>query len=285
MAKTKTETRGGRPDTAFQLRKDGKPTRESNSRVHLLGPGKVCDTEARGHSRPRGMSPAKIVVDASEGFIPLWTKGTILRWRFRERSMQHFANPAAAKNGIRKLLGESLLEWGKASPVKFKEDDDLWDFEVVMRKSDDCDASGCTLASAFFPDGGRHQLVFYPMMFTQTKKEQVETLVHELGHIFGLRHFFAQIEEEEWPSEIFGKHRKFSIMNYGELSRLTDADRSDLTRLYKQAWSGALTEINGTPIRLVKPYSTLAANRPGGVFAMDAVPQPRAASVAVEVYD
>ena len=45
--------------------------------------------------------------------------------------------------------------------------------------------------------------------------EQVETLVHEIGHVFGLRHIFALISETEWPAEIFGKQVKFSIMNYG----------------------------------------------------------------------
>jgi len=87
----------------------------------------------------------------------------------------------------------------------------------------------------------------------------VETLIHEIGHIFGLRHFFANISEKEWPSEIFGTHSKFSIMNYGEHSMLTHDDRDDLRRLYELAWRGALTHINGTPIQLVRPFNTLAS--------------------------
>jgi hypothetical protein len=73
-----------------------------------------------------------------------------------------------------------------------------------MRTGDNCTPSGCVLASAFFPDSGRHQLVLYPKMFSQSKKEQIETLIHEIGHIFGLRHFFANVSETVWPSEIFG---------------------------------------------------------------------------------
>ena len=225
--------------------------------VHQIARGKiVCDTDARGHETPRALSPTRIVVEASEGFVPLWAKNSTLRWRFREQSMKFFANPASAKAEIRKLLGEAVLAWGDAAPVKFTEKNDAYDFEIVVRKADDCDINGCVLASAFFPDAGRHKLTIYPQMFSQSRTEQVETLIHEIGHVFGLRHFFADISETDWASEIFGKHNKFSIMNYGNLSMLTSDDKKDLKRLYTLAWTNELTDINGTPIRFVKPFHT-----------------------------
>jgi len=222
--------------------------------VHRLGESIICETEDAGSATPRGLSPFEIVLDASEGFIPLWAPDTTLRWRFRESSLARFENPQAVRAKVEQLLGEALLEWGDAAPVKFAQRDDAWDFEIVVRESDNCNRMGCVLASAFFPDAGRHELFIYPKMFTQVRREQVETMVHEIGHIFGLRHFFAQISESQWASVVFGEHSKFSIMNYGELSQLTDADKSDLKRLYSMVWSGELTEINGTPIRLVRPY-------------------------------
>jgi hypothetical protein len=262
MARTTTRKRptsksaGAGP---FKLREPNEAAREAEPLVHVIRKGVRCDTETRGHGTPRGRSPLEIVVDASEGFIPLWAKGTTLRWRFRESSLQSFQNPEAAKAGIEKLLGEAILAWGDAAPVKFAKRDDSWDFEIVMRQGDDCNISGCVLASAFFPDAGRHKLLLYPKMFTQDKKEQVETLIHEIGHAFGLRHFFAQVSETAWPSRIFGKHNKFSIMNYGKDSKLSKADRADLSKLYQRAWAGQLTQINGTPIRFVKPFHTIGA--------------------------
>jgi hypothetical protein len=89
-------------------------------------------------------------------------------------------------------------------------------------------------------------------MFAYRKADQVETMAHEFGHIFGLRHYFA--EDEPWPAEIFGTHSKFSIMNYGGLSMLTKVDRNDLITLYDQVWSGKLKNINGKPIRQVKAF-------------------------------
>ncbi len=266
----------------FQRRKAGKAGRKEEAQVHIYGRGFRCDTDSRGHALPRGLSTFEIVLDASEGFIPLWAKDTTLRWRFREHSLNFFDRPAAAKTAIRKLLADSILAWGDAVPVKFAERTDNWDFEIVMRQGDDCDNTGCTLASAFFPDSGRHKLVLYPQMFSLSREEQVETLIHEIGHAFGLRHFFANISETEEASVIFGTHKPFSIMNYGNKSHLTDADRADLRRLYQKVWSGQLTKINGTPIRLVRPFHTLSSVS-GSMVAVSqpqpAQPQPMAALV------
>ena len=113
--------------------------------------------------------------------------------------------------------------------------------------------NGCTLAAAFFPDAGRHELEIYPTMFEQSESEQIATLAHEFGHVFGLRHFFAQIEEKRWKSQIFGAHKPFTIMNYGAKSKLTATDRADVRKLYDKVWARELTAINGTPVKLVKP--------------------------------
>ncbi|MBM3563319.1 MAG: matrix metalloproteinase-11 [Alphaproteobacteria bacterium] len=227
----------------------------SKPEVHIFGNGFVCDTDTRGHSRPNGRTLAELVVDASEGFVPLWAKDVTLRWRFQERSLNFFQDPAGAKAAIRKLLGEAILAWGDAAPVKFSQRSDAWDFEIVVRDGDRCSVDGCVLASAFFPDAGRHELRIYPKMFSLSREEQVETIVHELGHVFGLRHFFANISEKDWPAQIFGVHSAFSIMNYGNKSMLTADDRKDLKTLYQAVWSGQLDKINGTPVRLVKPFS------------------------------
>ncbi len=240
----------------FQRRGTGEPFAVAEQGTHKLGPKVACDTDRKGFATPNNLSPTEIVLDASEGFVPLWAKGVTLHWRFNEASMGYFQNPEAAKNAIRQLFSEAVLAWGDAAPIKFKETDDVWDFQIVMRSADNCNGGGCVLASAFFPDAGRHDMVMYPRMFTQVRKEQVDTIIHEIGHTFGLRHFFAAVRESAFPSEVFGTHSRFSIMNYGALSELTETDKSDLKNLYQLAWSGELTEINGTPIRFFEPYHT-----------------------------
>lgn len=222
--------------------------------VHVVAPGIICRTEARAERRSR----ERIVLDATDGFIPLWAKDQVLHWRFHEASLRRFRDPQALKTTVRSLFAEAVMAWGLAVvPIRFVERSDNPDFEIVVEVHEDCTPQGCVLASAFFPDTGRHTLRLYPTMFDQPQQEQVETMAHELGHVFGLRHFFAPELETAWPAVIFGDHEPFSIMNYGAESTLTDTDRQDLTTLYQAVWQGQLTAVNGTPIQLVKPYHTL----------------------------
>ncbi|WP_129421136.1 reprolysin-like metallopeptidase [Rhizobium leguminosarum] len=223
--------------------------------THVYHGGACCETDGMGFALPNNRSITEIVVDATQGFIPLWDSNVTLNWRFQDASLQQFVDPEAVKAYLRTLLGETLLAWKTAVPIKFSETSAPWDFEIVVRAQDNCSAFGCTLARAFFPDAGQHELVLFPKMFEQVRNEQIETLAHELGHVFGLRHFFAKVSETGSASEIFGTHEPLSIMNYGEESKLTTTDMDDLTRLYREAWSGSLTEINGTPIRLMRPFS------------------------------
>jgi len=45
-------------------------------------------------------------------------------------------------------------------------------------------------------------------------------------------------------------------MNYGTDSAMGAADIRDLKLLYQAVWSGRLRVINGTPVRLFRPFST-----------------------------
>ena len=229
--------------------------------VHVYGhlkDGKgriICATEEAGVARNRHVHRNQIVVGVGN-LIPLWAANVTLYWRFNPTSFNDLPD---AKTKIRSLISTALGDWEDARPVNFTERDEGWDFEVVLRNAADCDATGCVLASSFFPDAGRHKLYLYPTMFEQDEDEQVKTLIHEFGHVFGLRHFFAPLSETDSKSEIFGTNVKFSIMNYGSDSMLTAADKADLKTLYVQARSGELRAINGTPIHLMRPFSSIGS--------------------------
>jgi len=224
--------------------------------------GQKCVTESRfaplEWAAPREGVQPEVVVDVSGDRIPLWAPGTTLNWRFDDRSLRRHDDAEAMKRRVRTLFREAIAAWKTAAPVRFQESTRGWDFEIEVRKRSDCDDDGCTLASAFFPSPERQKLLIFPTIFEYDRREQVATLVHELGHIFGLRHFFARTapDERRFPSLIFGKHSSFTIMNYGSRSRLTAADRRDVARLYEAAWSADAEARIGRQVRLVHaPHS------------------------------
>ncbi|KAG0097703.1 hypothetical protein BGZ93_002141 [Podila epicladia] len=220
---------------------------------HVFRKG-LCVTGGRAHN----FSPLEHRI-GTHGLIPLWEKDVTLRYRFNQHTLRQSGK---SKEDILTLFNKGVKLWGDAVPVKFIEDEDAWDFEFVVRNSNECSEDGCVLASAFFPGGGQQQFVIYPIMFSQSKTEQKEAVAHELGHVFGLRHWFAKDVNKasgwSWRSEVFGSEDPVTIMNCNEMSTLTEADKEDLKELYRQARSGVLKHINRTPIVLFKPFSAHA---------------------------
>ena len=221
-----------------------------------------CKTDTVGYPNPADRSSLLEIrvgditgTTVNTGIIALWQRNMILRYRFNRESMLRMRNPERVMARVRELFAAGIELWGDAAPIRFAERPDAPDFEFEVRNADDCNPFGCVLAEAFLPDHGVHKFILYPEMFRQNENEQVETMAHEIGHIFGLRHFFANTREQNVPSELFGRDSRFTIMNYGDDSYMTDDDKRDLRTLYEEVWSGRRTDINRTPIRLMSPFS------------------------------
>src|SRR5690242_21278604 len=99
-------------ENALRTKDAADVARALESKVHVLKDGIICDTESRGYPTPDNRSPLDLVVDATNGFIPLWAPNMTLRWRFQQRSLEVFVDPVAAAAYIRDLLGRALLAWG-----------------------------------------------------------------------------------------------------------------------------------------------------------------------------
>ncbi|KAF9950712.1 hypothetical protein BGZ72_007665 [Mortierella alpina] len=75
------------------------------------------------------------------GFILLWKKDVVLRYRFNERTLR---DTTRTKDEIFKLYNKVLEQWGDAAPVTFIEDDFAWDIEFYLRKDKNCFREGCS---------------------------------------------------------------------------------------------------------------------------------------------
>lgn len=219
----------------------------------------TCRTDKTGTVFPRDISSlTEFVLDTSRGTVPLWAKGSILNYRFNQQSLGCYGSPEQGRAIISTFFSSAIRRWGDFVPVRFREDNDNYDFEISCSSFQPIINGGPLAASSFLPNELRAKFVIYPAlrkMFEENAETALQVLCHELGHIFGLRHFFALVEERGFSAEIFGTHSKFTIMNYGPDSRLTDTDRSDLKMLYQEAWAGRLTTINRTSISLISPRS------------------------------
>ncbi len=217
-----------------------------------------------------------VLLGSGKAVIPLWGLNggakQLLTWEFDNESVkEYFLNPQNSrelfsnenelKAYVRDLISDAMQLWGDSSPFILQEHEGLTDFKIHIKTFDDCTAEGCVLASAFFPSEIKDEkrLDLYPILFKQTKEEQVETIIHELGHVMGLRHSFAQ-EEANWPNALFGHDNQLSIMNYGVLSKLTIIDKEDLKKLYQAVWNNTLKKIKNMPIKL---YYTRQTPQPG----------------------
>src|SRR3989338_2634203 len=192
-----------------------------------------------------------------QGFVPLWEQGHQLFWSFDSSFDRLFVNPEAAKNKFAELFDRALSLW-QFNHIQVVYSPAGSDFRIVQKPSDECTASGCVLASAFFPDGGRHELNLFPILWRHGDDDDiVNTLVHEIGHIWGLRHWFALSKEPNAASFPFrhDPNNLQSIMNYGENSILTEKDKTDLREFYQYVWENrSLPGHSDKQVRLFRPF-------------------------------
>ena len=193
-----------------------------------------------------------IWIPVEDKILPLWAPARTLYYRVDEEKLMRYV--AVGKSQVMDIFNKALAKWEDAPPIRFAENVSAPDFVITANPINDSPSNGrYVLAKAFYPTKGTDVLTLYPRMFKESESQQVATLAHEIGHIFGLGHPFSENGVEKKP---FGDTRKkLSIMNYDFAGGVvTPTDKADLKSLYNQVWSGALRSINGVPIAQVMPY-------------------------------
>merc|ERR1712232_134059 len=205
-----------------------------------------CVTDQRKHANRE-----ELAVDFSNGFVPLWQKGTNLTYAFDLASFRGIFGSQTWKTiaAVQELFEQAQQKWEFTDYVTIEQVDSIFkaDFIVHAAPTNGNMSSGFVLASAFFPNADQNDFYVYPEMFTLG--DPLNTMLHEIGHIYGLRHYFFR-EEEGFPGLTFGTENEKTIMNYGKNSIFTDTDKKDLKALYE--FVGDSSREKGVPIVLFK---------------------------------
>lgn len=186
-----------------------------------------------------GEGPEPIVVGIGS-IIPRWKASTtkptkLLYYVIREgfKNDEDFEYTATA-------MKEAADEWNAIEfglELARTEDRALANFVVKYIKPE---VEEGVLASAFFPNEVEDLLVYDFTLVSPTWRPRLKgTLLHELGHVVGLRHEFAIVADdlgngpEGFGAVQFGSKNPNSVMSYQPEIEIQDTDKTDVKAFYK----------------------------------------------------
>lgn len=203
----------------------------------------VCNTQS-------GDTLEELYLGENAGTIELWKKQSVINWSVRVDSFPTFmqARQAAVMTYRAAQIWNDILE-GRVA------------FKFVTRDIDACfqlrygGVGDGVLARAFFPSSWRNSLNFVVVFDTQFDRRFVDqfvpTMLHELGHVLGLRHEHSQSElvGRQGPytedldfgleSILFGPNNPKSVMSYNGVPTIQDSDAKYVRKAYDELGDGS----------------------------------------------
>ncbi|KAL7961094.1 hypothetical protein V8C34DRAFT_312191 [Trichoderma compactum] len=191
--------------------------------------------------------------DSKEVYIPRWLRGSVLTYTVDAKSF-----PTIAEAGqVKAAMQDAISMWrGIGARFCFEdlEADNYGSATFVVRY----DGRRCsnTYAISFFPDELPGELLVYNLALSKAP-HLANILAHEVGHILGLRHEFADKNHKEGRilrCVLFGKKNPRSIMNYYEDPGQLQVSEQDLREL-REFYECNEERYDGLPIYDYDPAS------------------------------
>ncbi|KAE9569732.1 hypothetical protein CGMCC3_g14154 [Colletotrichum fructicola] len=201
------------------------------------GPKRHCITQ-RGTASTYGFPPAShndspfdAIQVGLDSIIPRWKASTALKWFLKSEG---FPSADGAKLAA-ETMNQAAQDWNDLSfgvSISQTTDEAAANFNLVYQDNPP-DEPGL-LASAFFPLQADMDVVIYGTGLKNSENYPLKsTLLHELGHVFGLRHEFA--DEDSRGQIQFMEANKDSVMSYNGVVIIEETDKHGIREFYKLA--------------------------------------------------
>ena len=170
------------------------------------------------------------LVVGNDGKISLWPKGTVIRYGVDESS---FPNKRYLRKAVI-ALDAAAKKWNKINfGVQFEYTKDKFQINFYMKYR--TSVSSGDYAEAFFPTREISILYIHSALFTDDDLYIENILLHELGHILGLRHEFALDNGKKYEGDAVQFYLKNpnSVMSYRFPPKIQNTDKEGIKKLYQ----------------------------------------------------
>jgi hypothetical protein len=182
------------------------------------------------------------IVLGMDSIIPRWKIPTTLKWYLMADKFPSTEDAEIAAEA----LNQAANEWRNVDfgvTVFQTQNKREANFNLVYRRNPRDDPY--VLAEAFFPHDRDNDVILYAYgMHPDNRYKLKNVFLHELGHIFGLRHEFA-IEEEGEGAVQFMTKNSLSVMDYNDQPMIQESDKQGLRAFYKLAET---YDVGGSPV-------------------------------------
>ena len=173
-------------------------------------------------------------IDGLRMVVPRWdisqSSPTILKWFLDTQRFPSSGEAAFAENAF----NQAVKEWNAVAfgvNVEQTLDRREANFNLVYRKNTPNDRG--IYARAFMPHEADTDVKVFTYGLDQSRRYRLKNVfLHELGHVFGLRHEFAIHAEGNGAEQFMSRNRK-SVMAYNKIPIIQETDKEGIRAFYK----------------------------------------------------